>query len=421
MTAPEIQHYRAPRARIAVAYSTKDRVDQTRTTSARLLDDPELDLFWFDGSATEAGRQLPLELCSGSPAVCAVHRGVVGGPDSAIMYALGVLRGLGYDLVILIENDVVLADGWLAALLASMERARDSGFKVGAATVRVYAQRVLSFNGDHCLMLNSGAGFVALTPVAIDLVLENYRTLDGIELIRLFQSATGIDVSGNLEFEAARRLSVDWLFDLILYVHGFVVTAPPVSFASTVDDPQRPSVRQVTRAEQHLPAVYACLTRPGQLRDIPFKFFRFQKSPLSDRMLLGCHQLLVGVNPGDHDRPVRMHGHWRRVWLQGLGPFGLVGDGEISVATYGQTAGLLLFAREARTELLVLTSGQTLVLEPGSMVDFPLEAGIALGPPPPRTVLRVRSGKVVMIGLTAGAALLSEYANAHPSVDHLPL
>jgi hypothetical protein len=421
MPAPEIHHYRPPRARVAVAYSTKDRVDQTRTTSARLLDDPELDLFWFDGSATEAGRQLPLELCAGRPAVCAVHRGVVGGPDCAIMYALGCVRGLGYDLVILIENDVVLADGWLPALHASMERALDNGFKVGAATVRVYAQRVLSFNGDHCLMLNSGAGFIALTPVSIDLILGNYRTLDGVEFIRLFQAATGIDVSETIEFEAARRLSVDWFFDLILYVHGLVVAAPPVSFASTVDDPQRPSVRQVTDVEQHLPAVRTRLTRPCQVRDIPYKCFRFQKSPLSDRMLIGCHQLLAGVNRNNGDSPVRMHGHWRRVWLQGLGPFGLAGDDEISVATYGPTAGLLLFAREARAELLVLESGRSIVLEAGTMVDFPLEAGIVLGPPPPRTVLRVVSGQIVMIGLTAGGALLSEYANAHPSVDHLPL
>ena len=296
---PDIVQYRPPQARIAVAYSSKDRVQQTRLTIARLIDDPRLDLYWFDGSATEAGRDLPLELCAGRTAVCAVHRGVVGGPDSAIMYALETLRPHAYDLVILIENDVVLQEGWYEAMHAAISRAEGAGFKVGAATVRVLAKRVLSFNDDYCLMLNSGAGFIALTPAAVDIVLAHYRTLDGAEFIRHFRSATGIDVTGTVEFELSQRLSVDWLFDLILYLHGYVSAAPPVTFATILNDAGYPDSVWVSAMGQHLPQVHSRLTRPEQIRQAAFPFFQFQKSPLSDRLLVGCHQLLVGVNSLD--------------------------------------------------------------------------------------------------------------------------
>ena len=87
----EIVRYRLPRARVAVAYSTKDRTEQTRLTVAPLIDDPNIDLYWFDGSTTDLGRQLPFELCPDHTAICEVHQGVVGGPDCAIMHALQTL------------------------------------------------------------------------------------------------------------------------------------------------------------------------------------------------------------------------------------------------------------------------------------------------------------------------------------------
>lgn len=417
---PDIVQYRPPQARIAVAYSSKDRVEQTRLTIARLVDDPRLDLYWFDGSATEAGRDLPLELCAGRRAVCAVHRGVVGGPDSAIMYALETLRPHAYDLVILIENDVVLQDGWFEAMQAAISRAEGAGFKVGAATVRVLAKRVLSFNDDYCLMLNSGAGFIALTPAAVDIVLAHYRTLDGAEFIRHFRAATGIDVTGTVEFQPSQRLSVDWLFDLILYLHGYVSAAPPVTFAATIDDGRYPDFVRVAAVGQHLPQVHSRLTRPEQIRQAAFPFFQFQKSPLSDRLLVGCHQLLVGVNSPDGTLPVRASGAWRRTWLQGLGPFGLLGSGEISVADHGGTTGLFLYSGKVRSEVRLSRLGGPpaagFVLEPNTLVDIPMAGGAGSD-----LILHVQSGEVCMIGLTTNADTLSHYANNKPAVDHLPL
>jgi hypothetical protein len=427
----EIVRYRAPRARIAVAYSTKDRTGQTRLTVAPLLDAPDIDLYWFDGSATDAGQRLPFELCpmlrqatqSGvaDTAICEVHLGVVGGPDCAILYALQTLRTRGYDLVILIENDVLLSEGWQDAMRTAIERAETAGFKVGAATVRLLAQRVLSFNDDYCLMLNSGAGCIALRPEAIDILLAHYRTLDAQEFFRHMRWLTGIDASATMDIRPTQLLCVDFIFDLILYLHGYVVAAPPATFARTIDEGALAAL-PVRTPDDHLPEVRARITRPAQIRTVPYRFFRFQQSPRSDRLLIGCHQLQIGVNSLDPAAPVRAEGSWRLTWRQFLGPFGLLGAGEISVRACGLTTGLLLLSGD--TPLRIFLSGSDgsrspeYVVAPSMTIDFPLwEADDT------RTEVRslhVASGEVCLVGLTVNAAVLSHYARGLPSIDHLP-
>jgi hypothetical protein len=427
MTSPNVVRYRPPRARIAVAYSTKDRVDLTRITVAPLIDDPALDLYWFDGSATEAGQQLPLQLCAGRAAICELHQGVVGGPDRAIMYALQTLRGYAYDLVILVENDVLLSDGWFQAMCASIGRAEAAGFQVGAATVRVFAQRVLSFNDEYCLMLNSGAGFIALTPAAVDIVLANYRTLDGAEFIRCIRHLTAKDVSATLEFGPLQPLSVDFIFDLMLYLHGYVVAAPPVTYAHMIDDAPARGVKLVTAPGQHLPQVRCLITGPDQIGTAGISFSRFQKSPLSDRLLIGCHRLRVGVNSVDASQPVLLAGTWRRTWMQALGPFGLTGVGKISFTVGKATIGLLLYSGPAGAELCLLGPDGTILsavaIKPGTLVDIPFNAAetqTADGTCTQDIVLQVATGEICLVGVTANAADTAGYANDHPTVDHLP-
>jgi hypothetical protein len=427
----EIVRYRAPHARVAVAYGTKDRVEQTRITVAPLLDAPDIDLYWFDGSATDPGRRLPFELCPtqqrpqdvgpADMAICEVHLGVVGGPDCAILYALQTLRQRSYELVILIENDVLLSDGWYGAMRGAIERAEAAGFKVGAATARVFAQRVLSFNDDHCLMLNSGAGCIALRPEAIDILLAHYRTLDAQEFFRHVRWLTGIDASATMDIAPTQRLCVDFIFDLILYLHGYVVAAPPTTFARTIDEPAL-AAWPVTSTGDHLQVTHARITRPEQIRTVPYRFFRFQRSPQSDRLLLGCHQLHIGVNSLDLDAPVRARGNWRRTWRQFLGPFGLLGAGEISVQPCGLTTGLLF--RSGDTPLRIFLSGSDgsrspeYVLEPSMTIDFPLWEADDRST---RTrSLHVASGEICLIGLTVHAAALAQYALGQPSIDHLP-
>jgi hypothetical protein len=422
MSDPEVLRYRAPRARIAVAYSSKDRLELTRRSVTPLINDPDIDLYWFDGSATEAGQLLPFALCEASAAICELHRNVVGGPDCAILYALGALRAQAYDFVILVENDVLLADGWLAALRASAESAALRGFRVGGATVRVFAERVLSVNDTYCLMMNSGAGCIALVPAAIDIVLTNYRTLNGAEFIRHFQSLTGVDVSATVEFTPDCRLSVDFIFDVLLYLHGYVVTAPVISFATMIDDERRRTVTDVTSPRHHLPQTRGLITRPDQLRTTPFPFFRFQKSPLSDRSLIGCHQLLVSVNMAEATARMRAQGTWRRKWVQGLGPFALAGIGEIRVELYGPKTGLLLYAAGAPVQLLLTKADGSMprafTLQANTLADVVLSDDDETGRS--SAVLSISAGPAHLLGLTAHASVLSEYANHHATVEHLP-
>jgi hypothetical protein len=418
-----IEHFRAPRARVAVAYSTKDRTEQTRLTIQPLLDHPGIDLFWFDGSATEAGRQLPCELCPQRTAITELHRSVIGGPDCAILYALRTLRERPYDLIILVENDVLLLDGWLEAMHAAIARAEADGFKAGGATARIYAQRVLSCNDDYCLMLNSGAGCIALRPEAVDIVLAHYRTLDAPEFIRHVRWLTGIDVAGTMDFLPDQPLCVDFIFDLILYLHGLVVVAPSTTFARTLDEIQLVA-RPVVTINDHLTAVHARITRPEQIRSVPYRFFRFQQSPRSERLLIGCHQLDIAVNQPTAAAPVRAEGTWRRTWRQSLGPFGLLGRGDISVESCASTTvGLLLCSGDAPSRIWLASSDGSrspeFALAPFMTVDFPLwEAGDA---PAPLRSLHVASGEICLLGLTVNAAVLSRYARSQPSIDHLPL
>lgn len=413
--AARVSRLRDRRSHVAVAYSTKDRTELTRATVAPLLGDPGIDLFWFDGSATDAGRALPHQLCAGSPAACAIHGGVTGGPDRAIFYALQTLRDHGYALIILIENDVLVADGWYDALRAAMDRARADGFRVGGGSVRVIQRRVLSFNDSYCLLLNSGAGFLALTNKAAGILLQHYRTCDGAELLRHLRYLTGHDLTGAVAFSGTQGLSADWLFDIMLYLHGYAVAAPPVSFASNIDlGPSYPPVPVIEHARAHDTATRFRIARPAQLRGIERPHFSFQKSPVSDLSLIGCHQLQLTVNAGGGRAPVRLSGPWKRRWLQMLGPFAMQGTGSVTVSLFGQRAGILLLAREP-AELTI--AGAPVALAPNTVAEAPLS---------PETIgdqdaaLRVVTGEVCFIGLTVPDTAIPYYAAARPSLDHLP-
>jgi hypothetical protein len=156
---------------------------------------------------------------------------------------------------------------------------------------------------------------------------------------------------------------------------------------------------------------------------VPHPLSRFQQSPWSDRLLIGCHQLLLGVNSIDDCPPVRVDGSWRRTWMQNIGPFGLLGTGEISVAVNGSAIGLLLNSPQLRSHLWLSRSDGWRTVEftlaPGAYTDFPLSE--ANDRPALDVTLHVASGQICLIGLTANAADLSRFANGQPSIDHLPL
>ena len=422
-----VTRFRDSRSSIAVAYSTKDRVDLSRITVERLLGDPRIDLFWLDGSATPEGRALPEELMPGRPAATALHRGVVGGPDSAILYALMTLRDAGYRWIILVENDVCLQEGWFEALFAAAQAAERDGFEVGAVSCRVIRDRVLSFNGDYALLHNSGAGFIALTHAAARIVIDHFRTTDTRERRRRFYDLTGRDIhhprSQEMAPEANTLLCADWAFDLFLYMHGKVVAAPPVSFAHNIDPGH--TIPFVRHTDDHEPATRGAVPTGSSLRRVTNPDLRFQPSAISDLVMAGCHQWRIGGAGAGVGPRIVLEGDWTRRWLQIYGPFELFGTGSLTVDLLDAPLALAAHAPNGPAVLeLTARSGATQIL-PVDLTASPRPIGEILLDPfgqgrGPVTVT-VRSGAIGLIGLCMGRELLPSYTKARPDFDFLAL
>jgi hypothetical protein len=424
MRVPEIKEFRAPRARIAVAYSSKDRTELTQVTVARLLQETRIDLYWMDGSATDAGKALPLELLSSSPAACQLHQGVVGGPENAIVYSLLTLEKAGYDFVILMENDVALDEGWLDAMLDAHAAAQADGFNVGAVSVRVHIRRVLSDNGRYGLLFNAGGGFLALTPRAIGVVLDNYRTGTNFELRDHFLYLTGIDLlpTWELRRDSQATLSGDWMFDVMLYLHGMVVASPPISYARNID----PTYLQVgkgvfvDRPEDQLAVAKNRLTRPEQIRKVAYPKFRCERSP-TGRDLVAVQNLNFAHPAIGGDGPVRFSEGWARKWLQVVGPWCITGTGKVSIDVYGRSGISVLFFGEKDGALVRVSGDNGAVfgeakIEPGSFI----ETGLPKPPADSLTIhLQVTSGSVGIVGLCVEPCASAYYLNARPSLDYL--
>src|ERR1700678_2169513 len=71
--------------RVAIAFSTRDRVELSKRTVEPLLQPDKFDTFWFDGSDTEEGQAFPL--AEGNP-VKEIRHNIRGGADATIVYAL---------------------------------------------------------------------------------------------------------------------------------------------------------------------------------------------------------------------------------------------------------------------------------------------------------------------------------------------
>jgi hypothetical protein len=120
---------------------------------------------------------------------------------------------------------------------------------------------------------------------------------------------------------------------------------------------------------------------------------------------------------------VHAEGAWRRTWRQSLGPFGLMGAGEIRVQASDVTTGLLFSCGDTQARIFLSADDGSRspdhVLEPSITVDLPLwEAGDTTAR---FRSLHVASGEICLVGLTVNAAVLSQYARGETSVDHLPL
>lgn len=304
--------------RVGIAFSTKDRTDLSRQTIVPLLQPHEFDLWWLDGSATLEGQELPEEYNHGMHVVS----GIRGGPDAAIVYALTEMLKAGYEYIGLVENDVLLQEGWFTRTMALFDVGAEDGLSVGAVSARAYTDRILIQRDRYAIMFNLGAGMVIFTREAAELVLSNYRTGWWPDTRALFAQLSGIDIGRYACFRgAATWTTCDWHFDAILAQHGLASLAltPCASEMIGQDPPLEAQGLKLVDAEvdrfrnDEAFGLYKRSTaaiREGTWR--PQTITVVHRSSMN-----GGASLIFPHQMTEYDR----EGDWRLKWSQGFGPF----------------------------------------------------------------------------------------------------
>ncbi len=403
---------------IAIAYSTKDRIDLSVVTAPRVLASNNVDVYWFDGSLTDEGKNLPNAVMNGKEGACEIHQNVDGGPDRAIVYALDYLKSFQYKIVILIENDIYLENGWLEQMLDSISNAENDGFRVGASSARVFSRRVLSVNDNYCLLLNAGAACIALTQDALNIILDNYRTTTAEELRQHFLYLTNNDFSNTWELSSNNTvnqfLSADWFFDIVLYLNGFVVTSPLVTFARNIDADHEKAVatKIVNNISDHDIRLNQLITTPQQLNLPNSNDFKLQNSPISGRPLVPCHYLNLIINESATDNLIFFKGNWLRKWVQVLGPFEVFGDGSIVVKLHSYDCNILFHTRNEEAEINIYNhkNGATELMElsPNNFFEINVGKFAELGK---SVEIKIISGSLGFVGVTLPYSNISYYLN----------
>jgi len=317
--------------RTAIAFFTKDRVDLTRRSMKPLLRSGQYDVFWLDGSDSEAGRKLVEEgLSKAKVPLASMRLNVKGGPDAAVAYALTLLLGewhggkqsMNYDYIGLVENDVLLNEDWFPQTMDLFETGRREGLTVGAVSARAYEDRVLFQRDGYAVMHNLGWGTQIMTRKAAYLALHNMRSTYTVENRRLFCQLAGVDLGTFWAFRTGDHWLVpDWGNDKILAAHGLASLALTPSSVEMIG--QEPPL-----AAQNLTIVKS----PVESRRDDAGFARYAANlkaihegqlsvPVSMRHraddgaeIVFAHHLptLPGFSRSDH---------WRHKWVAGFGPF----------------------------------------------------------------------------------------------------
>lgn len=311
---------------IAIAFSTKDRVELSKQSIEPLLQPDKFDLFWVDGSKTDAGRDLPNDYWKqhGQAKWTNLQRyaNVTGGADAAIVFSLTTMlqHPNNYKYVGLVENDVLLDPDWFEPTMALFGHGQNSGLDVGAVSARSYEDRILIQRGGYAVCHNLGAGMTIFSRRAAELVLQYFRTGFTTENRRTFMQVSGLDIARWSSFVQQPHMTcADWTFERILAQHGMVALALTPAKCQMIG--QEPSL-----AEQGL-----------TLTTGPVDALRNDKAfdTLVERMALigdGHFQMpdpRFLVEDGNttifpHQIPMlggRFDGDWSLKWCQGFGPF----------------------------------------------------------------------------------------------------
>ncbi len=401
MNIPKPTSYKNPSSNIVVYYSSKDRVDFTKITSSILLSSKEVDLIWLDGSETEIGKEFPRKMMESSDSAYRLYQNVVGGPDIAIMFALHNFLKSDYELMVLIENDVLMFEGWLSAIKKSMDDAESDGFRVGGASARVFPSRILAANSTYNLLLNSGAGCIALRQDAAKLILKNYRTITGDQLISYFNKiqTSGLNYSGY-------NMSADWAFEYILYNKGLVVTSPPNTFAKNIDQEENYTLtRSVNSIDPKI--IYS------EKENI-----RFPQSPVSGNEYIPVQHL----NFSDSFGFINFYGDWKRQWNGDRGPFNFIGKGIIEIKSNSKVI-VLCQTVHKNTEVEIINSknysNSKIIIEEPCLFELPLET--VGGDEDAIYSFQSRSLNIIFFGIIVDNYCAHLYANDMPDMNFLSM
>lgn len=365
--------------RVAIAFLTKNRVDLSRQTVEPLLRRDKFDLWWMDGSKTEAGRTFAAKNFFGREVHFHYRGNVVGGADAAIVYALtalldapvihpdeslGIARIQTYSHIGICENDVLLDADWFEPTMALFEQGARDGLSVGAVSARAYEDRVLIQRDGYAVMHNLGAGVVIFTREAARLVLDNYRTTFTSENRAAFSQLSGIDIGSYWAFRGSEHwLTVDWSFDKVLASHGLCSLALTPCKATMIgqDPPLEDQGLKLIGKDQAGAygggsqefETFRDRTRDIREGSLQISTRLYYRDP-AGAYLIFPHQLQeIG---GSYE------GEWRLKWSQGFGPFVWKAEqpgASLSVPVFGPAELLFLGGPEGGQIQIVDDSGFT--------------------------------------------------------------
>lgn len=210
--------------KIAISFLTKDRAELSRQSIQPLCQPNKFDLFWCDGSATEAGRNFQTSHYESE--AFRLYGNVRGGAGAAIVFALTKMLEGGYEYLGLCENDVLCDPDWFDRTFGLFQRGLEDGLQVGAVTARCYEDRVLFQRDGYAVLHNTGAGLILFSRAAARLVLDHFRSGWTIDNRRVFCQLSGVDIGPFWAFRGGdHALVADWHFDTVLAAHGYASLA----------------------------------------------------------------------------------------------------------------------------------------------------------------------------------------------------
>jgi hypothetical protein len=346
-------------ATTGIIYSTKNRCEFSARTAPFALSEADSDGFWIDGSNTTEGREFPFSVADHLPALREIHRGIGGGPDRAIIYGLSYLLARGYKYLALVENDVLLAPGWLSTAIGSMQLAAADGLRVGAATVRTFDRRILFVRPGYAVMFNIGAGMIVFTREAAEAVLATYRSTSGKEISSVCRNLTRGEISGICEpcMREDYFYSADWFFDCALMQMGFASIGSLPAMAHNIDSDHAVTlgIRPVAEAQPAAgldPGLFGFFQRNLWAAAKTIDAVGYCVEPNLDRFIVFPHQL----------PPAGYSGDWRTKWQQACGPFELLPTGACDTLRFSLMNGdcdVVFSTTEANKRIRIVARGST--------------------------------------------------------------